>query len=52
MNGQSILDKIIDTYRPNFDVEEPYEYHGEVYDAYAGFSMTLKHIGSETKTVA
>lgn len=40
MNGQSILDKIIDTYRPNFDVEEPYEYHGEVYDAYAGFSMT------------
>ncbi len=35
-----VLDKIMDTYRPNFDVEEPYEFHGEVYDAYAGFSMT------------
>ena len=40
MNGQMVLDKIMDTYRPNFDVEEPYEFHGEVYDAYAGFSMT------------
>ena len=38
MNGQMVLDKIMDTYRPNFDVEEPYEFHGEVYDAYAGFS--------------
>lgn len=40
MNGQDILDKIVGTYRQNFDVEEPYAFHGEVYDAYAGFSMT------------
>ena len=40
MNSEYILDKIVDTYRSNFDVEEPYEFHGEVYDAYAGFCMT------------
>lgn len=30
MNSEYILDKIVDTYRSNFDVEEPYEFHGEV----------------------
>ena len=40
MDGNSLLEKIVDTYRANFDVVEPYEYHGVLYDAYAGFNLT------------
>lgn len=40
MNGQALLEQIINTYRANFDIEEPYEYHGKAYYAYAGFNLT------------
>lgn len=40
MNGQLLLEKILSTYRSNFDIEEPCAYHGQLYDAYAGFNLT------------
>ncbi|MGN0399743.1 MAG: hypothetical protein ACI4EO_06410 [Blautia sp.] len=40
MDGNSLMKKVVDTYRANFDVKEPYEYHGVLYDACAEFNLT------------
>lgn len=40
MDGHSLLEKILSTYSANFDIEEPYAYHGKIYDAYAAFNLT------------
>lgn len=40
MTREDLLGKLLESYRSSFDIETPYEFAGERYDAYAAFRVT------------
>ena len=40
VTGREFLDKLLRSYRSSFDVEEPFDIEGDIYDAHASFTVT------------
>ncbi|NCB92601.1 MAG: hypothetical protein EOM40_08555 [Clostridia bacterium] len=40
MNKDELLQKLLDIYKGSFDIEEPYDIKGDIYDAYAFCNIT------------
>lgn len=40
MTGSELLEKLVESYRSSFNIEQPYPINGYVYDAYASFNVS------------
>lgn len=37
MTGEDLLKKLLETFQSSYDIKQPYNINGDIYDAYAGF---------------
>lgn len=37
MTGNNLLNKLLEAFQDSYDIEQPYDINGDIYDAYAGF---------------